>query len=161
MNWKGKGGLGQRRGFHYIPVSISCPMSLSVFSHCLRFYLWFLWGNGVKRPKSSSVLVLNAKGQEIKAKATGSATTCVFFKILVWVYLVFDQNPFIAKIALLWGGNLIMGKGEFSDSWSKLVLKDILICPNKCFWHRDTKMNLFCKNKPSGGKSDPNMPNPM
>jgi hypothetical protein len=22
-------------------------------------------------------------------------------------------------------------------------------------------MNLFCKNKPSGGKSDPNMPNPM
>jgi hypothetical protein len=22
-------------------------------------------------------------------------------------------------------------------------------------------MNLFCKNKPSGGKSDPNMPNPL
>jgi hypothetical protein len=22
-------------------------------------------------------------------------------------------------------------------------------------------MNLFCENKPSGGKSDPNMPNPL
>jgi hypothetical protein len=28
--------------------------------------------------------------------------------------LVFDQNPFIAKTALLWGRNLIMGKrGSF------------------------------------------------
>jgi hypothetical protein len=27
--------------------------------------------------------------------------------------------------------------------------------------HRDRKNNLFCENKPSGGKSDPNMPNPM
>jgi hypothetical protein len=24
---------------------------------------------------------------------------------------------------------------------------------------RDKKKNLFCENKPSGGKSDPNMPN--
>jgi hypothetical protein len=31
-----------------------------------------------KRPNSSSVLVLNAKGGEIKAKATGSAITCEF-----------------------------------------------------------------------------------
>jgi hypothetical protein len=40
----------------------------------------FLWGNGVKRPNSSSILVLDAKGEEIKAKATGSATTYEFFK---------------------------------------------------------------------------------
>jgi hypothetical protein len=33
---------------------------------------------GYKRPNSSSVLVLNAKGGEIKAKATGSAITCEF-----------------------------------------------------------------------------------
>jgi hypothetical protein len=32
-------------------------------------------------PKSSSILVLNAK-EEIKAKATGSANTCVFLKKL-------------------------------------------------------------------------------
>jgi hypothetical protein len=41
--------------------------------------------------------VLNAKGGEIKAKATGSATTCEFFKILV------VSKPFITKTALLWG----------------------------------------------------------
>jgi hypothetical protein len=34
----------------------------------------------LKGPKSSSVLVLNARGGEIKAKATGSATTCEVFK---------------------------------------------------------------------------------
>jgi hypothetical protein len=32
---------------------------------------------------SSYVLVLDAKGGEIKAKATRSATTCEFFKTLV------------------------------------------------------------------------------
>jgi hypothetical protein len=43
---------------------------------------------GLERPNSSSVLVLNAKGEEIKAKAIESATTCEFLKILVKVYLV-------------------------------------------------------------------------
>jgi hypothetical protein len=55
--------------------------------------------------------VLNAKQGEIKAKATGSATTCEFFKNLVYVYLVFDQNPLIAKNVLLWG--------EKFDYWRK------------------------------------------
>jgi hypothetical protein len=79
-------------------------------------------------------------------------------RILGWF---FDQNPLIAKTALLWGRNLILEKGGVFSSWSKLVLKDIFICQNKCFWHRDRKMNLFCEKKPSGGKSDPDMPNPM
>jgi hypothetical protein len=35
---------------------------------------------GLKGPKRSSILVLNTKGGEIKAKVTGSATTCEFFK---------------------------------------------------------------------------------
>jgi hypothetical protein len=35
---------------------------------------------GLERPNSSSVLVLNAKGGEIKAKAIGSATTHEFVK---------------------------------------------------------------------------------
>jgi hypothetical protein len=35
---------------------------------------------GFKGPNSSHVLVFNAKGGEIKAKATGSTTTCEFFK---------------------------------------------------------------------------------
>jgi hypothetical protein len=40
-------------------------------------YLCFLIAFGLN---SSSVLVLNAKGGEIKAKATGLATTCEFQK---------------------------------------------------------------------------------
>jgi hypothetical protein len=49
--------------------------------------------------------VLNAKGREINAKETGSATTCEFFKILVILYLAFDQNPPIAKL-LSCGGEI-------------------------------------------------------
>jgi hypothetical protein len=35
---------------------------------------------GFKRPNTSFVLVLNAKGGEIKAKATRLVTTCDFFQ---------------------------------------------------------------------------------
>jgi hypothetical protein len=60
---------------------------------------------GLKGPNSSSVLVLIAKGGEFKAKATGSATTCVnFSKAFSERILLFQKN------ALLWGRNLIMGK---------------------------------------------------
>jgi hypothetical protein len=38
---------------------------------------------GLKGPNSSSIFVLNAKGGEIKAKATRSATTCKFQNISV------------------------------------------------------------------------------
>jgi hypothetical protein len=44
--------------------------------------------------------VPNAKGGEIKAKATGSATTCEFF-----------QNFSVSIHGFLWGRNLIIGKG--------------------------------------------------
>jgi hypothetical protein len=40
-------------------------------------------------------------------------------------------------------------------------LKDLSICQNKCVGLRDRKKNLFCENKPSGGKIDPNMPNSL
>jgi hypothetical protein len=77
------------------------------------------------------------------------------FKILELELLMFDQNALIAKIVLLWGKNLIMGKEEVFGILTKLLLKDLLICQNKCFWLRDRKKNLFCENKPSGGKSNP------
>jgi hypothetical protein len=50
------------------------------------------------------------KGGEIKAKANGSANHLNFKKCRVRI-LVFDQNPLIAKIVLLWGRTSIMGKG--------------------------------------------------
>jgi hypothetical protein len=39
-------------------------------------------------------LVLNAKGEKIKAKANGSATTCE----ILFRSFVFDQNPLFAKL---------------------------------------------------------------
>jgi hypothetical protein len=48
-------------------------------------------------------------------------------------FLVFDQNPLIAKTVFLWGRNMIMGKRGIFGSCSKLLLKDLLVCQNKCF----------------------------
>jgi hypothetical protein len=70
--------------------------------------------------------VINAKGGEIKAKATASATTCEFFKS-------FSVRILYCKNCSLMGENLIMGKEGVFGVQSKLVLKDILICQNKCF----------------------------
>jgi hypothetical protein len=47
--------------------------------------------------------VINAKGGEIKAKATASATTCEFFKS-------FSVRILYCKNCSLMGENLIMGK---------------------------------------------------
>jgi hypothetical protein len=59
--------------------------------------------------------VLNAKGGEIKAKATGSAN---HLRILKIVELEFDfvQNTLIANFGLLRERILIMGKGGVFDT---------------------------------------------
>jgi hypothetical protein len=54
--------------------------------------------------------VLNAKGEKLRPKQLYQPTTCEFQNFSVRL-LVFDQNPLIAKTVLLWGRNLIMGKG--------------------------------------------------
>jgi hypothetical protein len=66
--------------------------------------------------------VLNAKGGEIKAKATGSANHLRISKI-VELEFVFCQNDSYCKI------------------WSLMGEK-----------FENRKKNLVCKNKPSGGK---------
>jgi hypothetical protein len=137
------------------------PSPYLYFLIAFGFYLRFLWGNKVKGPNSSSVLVLNAKGGEIKAKATGSANHLWNFKILVLEFLVFDQNPLIAKQFSYEGEIWLWENGEFlDDSWSKLSLKDLWISKTNVFDIEIGKWIFFCENKPSGGKNDPNMPNP-
>jgi hypothetical protein len=82
------------------------------FPHCLWSYFDFCKAMGFKRPNSSSALVLNAKGGEIKAKAIGLATTCVFFKNISMRILGFRSKPSYCKnCSFMGGGNLIMGKG--------------------------------------------------
>ena len=52
-----------------------------------------------------------------------------------------------------YGENLwLWEKGEFLDLWSISLLEYLSLCLNKCVWLRDRKLNLICKNKPSGGK---------
>jgi hypothetical protein len=64
----------------------------------------------------------------------------------------------LSKILLLQnlvscGGEfMIMGKGGVFGSWSISFLDYLSLCPDKWVWLRDRKMNLICKNKPSGGK---------
>jgi hypothetical protein len=53
--------------------------------------------------------VLNAKGGEIKAKATGSTTTCEFQKLLCLILVVWSK-PSYCKNIFLWGRNLYYGK---------------------------------------------------
>jgi hypothetical protein len=72
-------------------------------------YLTFWWGNEVKGP----VLVLNAKGGEIKAKANGSANQLWILKI-VELEFVFCPNNSYCKIWSLMGENFDYGKmGSF------------------------------------------------
>jgi hypothetical protein len=50
------------------------------------------------------------KGEKLRPKQLDQPTTCEFEKCSVR-FLMFDQNPLIAKTVLLWGRNSIMGKG--------------------------------------------------
>jgi hypothetical protein len=65
---------------------------------------------------SFSLLVLNAKGGETNAKATGSTATCEFKKCLFLTRLFYQnpldckEEPSNCKTTLLWGRNLSYGK---------------------------------------------------
>jgi hypothetical protein len=95
---------------YLIPSSYLC-------SHCLFLLVIDIlvrqWG---LRAKNNPVLVLNAKGGEIKAKAKWIRQPLVNFEnigvienrgVRIW----FCQNTLITKFDLLWGRILIMGKG--------------------------------------------------
>jgi hypothetical protein len=82
LHWKEKVNLDKERAstaFRYQCI-LSQVRTYVLISFCS--YLTFWWGNGVKRAKSSPVLVLNAKGGEIKANANGSANHLWISKIV-------------------------------------------------------------------------------
>ena len=58
----------------------------------------------------------------------------------------------LSKVGLLWGEGLIMGKRGSFWIFDQFLLEYLSLCLNKCVWLRDRKLNLICKNKPSGGK---------
>ena len=102
--------------------------------------------------------MLNAKGGEIKAKATGSANHLRISKI-VELEFVFCTNDSYCKIWSLMGRILIMGKGEF------LTLDQFYSC-NVSLFSQTSVFDLeigkrigFAKTNQVVAKSDPNMPN--
>jgi hypothetical protein len=123
-------------------------------------YLTFWWGSGVKGAKSYLVLVLNAKGGEIKAKANGSANHLWILKI-VELEFAFSPKYSYYKIWSLMGENIDYGKkGEF------LVL-DQFYSWNISLFAQTTVFNLdkgkriwFAKTNQVVAKNDPNMLNP-
>jgi hypothetical protein len=78
VDWKGEEGLGQSKRLpQHNSINVlcsSCPWYFhsQFFSEAMRF-----------KAASFSVLVLNAKWGEIKAKATGSTATCEFKRIIL------------------------------------------------------------------------------
>jgi hypothetical protein len=120
------------------------------------------WG---LRDKNDPVLVLNAKGGEIRAKASK------------WIsyHLRILKNLRILKIVelvlLIWQNTLVVSYcqklvscrekvwlwekgGVFESFWifDQFLLEYLSLCLNKCVWLRDRKLSLIYKNKPSGGK---------
>jgi hypothetical protein len=77
-------------------------------------YLTFWWGSGVKGPTSSPVLVPNAKGGQIKAKATRSANHLWISKIVELDYWCLIKIVLLQKKLLSYGGEIrLWEKGSF------------------------------------------------
>jgi hypothetical protein len=128
---KGKNELGRWKDFHCTPVLVYLLPSSYLQSHCLFALNWhFWWGNGVKRAKNDPVLVLNAKGGEIKAKANGSANH-------LWIL---KKGEFLA-LDQFFSGNI--------SRFAQTSVFDLEI--GKRIW--------FAKTNQVVAKSDPNMPN--
>ena len=120
--------------------------------YCLFALNWhFWWGNGVKGPIMITFWCLMPKGEKLRPKQMDQLPLENFENSRVRIFW-FVQNTLIAKFGLLWGRISMMGKGGVFGTWSIFPLEYLSLCLNKWVWLRDRKMNLICKNKPSGGK---------
>jgi hypothetical protein len=138
---------------YLIPRSFLC----SIFLFALNWHFW--WGNGVKRAKNNTVLVLNAKGGEIKAKANGSANH-------LWILKNNRVRTFdLSKILLV--QNLVSRGGAFW-LWEKggVLALDQFFSWNISRFTQTSVFDLeigkriwFAKTNQVVAKSDPNMPN--
>jgi hypothetical protein len=102
--------------------------------------------------------VLNAKGEEIKAKANGSTSTCEFWKIKLELLICPKCSD--CKIWSLVGENFwLWEKGEFlaNDQFHSWIIS--LYAQTSMFDLEIGKWIWFAKTNQVVAKSDPNMPN--
>jgi hypothetical protein len=69
----------------------------------------------------------------------------LFVKILLFV-------SYCQKLASCGENGWLWEKGGVFEIFDQFLLEQLSLCLNKCVWLRDRKLNLICKNKPSGGK---------
>jgi hypothetical protein len=146
-----------------LPLHSGIGVFNSKFIH--RLYLpfainWhFLWGNGVKRANNDPILVLNAKGGEIKAKANGSANHLWILKTIELELLICPKYSYY-KIWSLVGENFDYGKkGEFLTLDQFLSWNISRFAQTSVFDLEIGKRIWFAKTNQVVAKSDPNMPN--
>jgi hypothetical protein len=99
--------------------------------------------------------VLNAKGGEIKGQSKWISYHLRILEIVELEPLICSKYSYcllLSKVGLLWGERLIMGKRGSFWIFDQFLLEYLSLCLNKCVWLRHRKLNLICKNKPSGGK---------
>jgi hypothetical protein len=154
---KGKCEVGPCKDFH---CTLVLTPSSYLCSYCLFALNWqFWWDNGVKGAKNDPVLVLNAKGGEIKGQSKWISYHLRNLKI-VELALLICQNSLMCKIWPLVGENVgLWEKGGVCGSWSNFSFEYLSLCPNKCVWLRDRKVSLISKINQVVAKNDPNMPN--
>jgi hypothetical protein len=161
---KGKDGLG--------PWKTSTALRwegnlLQVHLHTLISFYSYLkilvrqWG---LRANNDPVLVLDAKGGEIKAKANGSATTWEFWKsrvsrVRTLVLSKFSKCLFLSKVGLLLGECLIMGKGGVFESLINFSWNTFLYASTSEFDLEIGNWVWFAKTNQVVANNDPNMPN--
>jgi hypothetical protein len=98
---------------------------------------------GLKGPNSSSVLVLNAKGEKLRPKQLDQPTTCEFQNFSVRILGVWSKPSYCKNSSLVGGEIRLWEKGEFlvfdqNYSWkifwfAKTSVFDIEIGKRICF----------------------------
>jgi hypothetical protein len=149
---KGKGELGRCKDFHYTPVLVYLIPSSFLCSLCLFALSWhFWWGNGVKGPKMIPFWCFMSKGEKLRPKQMDQLPLVNFKSNRVRIFYL-SKMLLLQNLVSCGGDFLLWEKGGVFDTWSISLLDYLSLCPNKRVWLRDRKMNLVCKNKPSGGK---------
>jgi hypothetical protein len=114
--------------------------------------LW-LWEKGefLKGPKMITFWCLMQKVEKLRPKQLDQLPLENFENSRV---RIFDSSKILLLQNLVSCGEILWlwEKGGVFELCSISLLEYLSLGPNKWVWLRDRKMNLICKNKPSGGK---------